>query len=65
MEGADILLEKPTGNNEVYIQFLSRTIGASREEILEVVRHSGISSRRIAEFLIRQQARPSTFPDDE
>ena len=50
---------------EVYIDFLTKTIGASREEVLEVVKRSGISSRRIAEYLVKQQARIAEFSDDE
>jgi hypothetical protein len=65
MERSNILSEKPAVTNEAYIQFLSRTIGASREEILEVVKRSGISTRRIAEFLVKQQTRVSSFADDE
>jgi hypothetical protein len=42
-------------SSEKYIDFLSASIGASREEVLEVVRNSGISARRIAEFLISKQ----------
>lgn len=41
--------------SETYIDFLSASIGASREEVLEVVKNSGISARRIAEFLINKQ----------
>lgn len=53
-------MENATNNKkitpEVYIEFLSRTIGVSREEILEVVKHSGINSRRIAEYLVKFNA---------
>lgn len=41
--------------NEVYIEFLTRNLGASREEVLDVVRRSGISARRISEFLLKHQ----------
>jgi hypothetical protein len=42
--------------SEVYIEFLCKNIGVSREEIHEVARHSGISARRMAEYLLRKLA---------
>lgn len=62
----DIAMEaaKP-GSSEIYIDFLVKTLGASRHEVLEVVKRSGISSRRIAEYLLKQQARRQEFSDDE
>jgi hypothetical protein len=45
-----------SSSNEMYIEFLRKNLGASREEILDVTRRSGISARRIAEYLLRQQA---------
>jgi hypothetical protein len=50
---------------ETYIDFLTQTLGASREEVLEVSKHSGISARRIAEYLLKQKTRSSEFSDDE
>jgi hypothetical protein len=47
---------------DMYIDFLSSTLGASKEEILEVAKRSGISTRRIAEYLVKQRNRPSEFP---
>ena len=49
---AERLSVKP---NEVYIEFLTRNLGASREEVLDVVKRSGISARRISEYLLRHQ----------
>jgi hypothetical protein len=40
--------------SEVYIEFLCRNTGVSREEVHEVARHSGISVRRMAEYLVRK-----------
>jgi hypothetical protein len=51
------------GNTEVYIEYLIRSLGATRQEIIEVVHHSGISSRRIAEYLIKQKV--YSVNDDE
>lgn len=50
---------------EICIDFLSNTIGVSREEIMEVVKHSGISSRRMAEYLLKLQARQKGVVADE
>jgi hypothetical protein len=50
---------------ETYIEFLTKTLGASREEVLEVSKHSGISARRIAEYLLKQKARSFEFSEDE
>jgi hypothetical protein len=46
---------RKTVPSEVYIDFLSNSIGATREEILEVIKRSGISARRIAEYLASKQ----------
>jgi hypothetical protein len=53
------------GSSEIYIDFLTKTIGASREEVLEVVKRSGISTRRIAEYLLKQQEYSPAFSDEE
>jgi hypothetical protein len=52
-------------SSETYIEFLTKMLGASREEILQVTRHSGISARRIAEYLLKQQTSPAQYSDDE
>jgi hypothetical protein len=44
--------------SDTYIEFLTRTLGASQEEVMEVVKRSGISTRRIAEFLIERKLSP-------
>lgn len=63
----DVTIEhSKTNSSEVYIEFLSRSLGASREEILQVVKHSGISTRRIAEYLLKQKSSSASMsPDDE
>ena len=53
-----------SNSSEVYIEFLSKNIGVSREEILAVAKHSGISARRMAEYLIKKNLR-SAISDDE
>ena len=58
MKHPDTTSVKPrTHSCETYIDFLTKNLGASREEVLEVTRRSGISARRIAEFLVRQQSK--------
>lgn len=47
--------ERISRTTEVYIEFLAKNIGASREEILEVIKRSGISARRIAEYIVEKQ----------
>jgi len=51
-------------SSEVYIEYLSKNIGVSREEILAVAKHSGISARRMAEYLVKKNLR-SAISDDE
>jgi len=48
--------ENGVNNGEVYIEYLTKTLGVSREEIIDVVKRSGINCRRIAEFLIRHRS---------
>jgi len=43
-------------STEFFIDFLCKNIGASRDEIMEVVNRSGISARRIAEYILHVQA---------
>jgi hypothetical protein len=54
-------LELKVKSSDIYIDFLSSTLGASKEEILEVAKRSGISTRRIAEYLVKQRSRPAEF----
>lgn len=61
----DTLSISSKNSTEVYIDFLAKTLGASKEEILEVAKRSGVSTRRIAEYLIKQNMRASEFSDDE
>lgn len=53
-----------SNSSEVYIEFLSKNIGVSREEILAVAKHSGISARRMAEYLVKKNLRIA-ISDDE
>ena len=65
MNSIDIKAERNRSNSsEVYIEFLSKNIGVSREEILAVAKHSGISARRMAEYLVKKNLR-SAISDDE
>ena len=50
---------------DVYIDFLSRTLGASREEILEVAKRSGVSTRRIAEYLVKQKKKAAGISTED
>lgn len=50
--------------SEAYIEFLTRTLGASKEEVMEVVKRSGISTRRIAEFLIERKHSPDIVTEE-
>jgi hypothetical protein len=51
-------------STEVYIEFLTKSLGASREEVLEVTKRSGISARRIAEYLLENQSGLNIEPGD-
>ena len=53
-----------TNSSEVYIEFLSKNIGVSREEILAVAKHSGISARRMAEYLVKKNLSASVSDDE-
>lgn len=65
MNNTDFRSEKGRSNSsEVYIEFLSKNIGVSKEEILAVAKHSGISARRMAEYLIKKNL-CSAISDDE
>lgn len=65
MKNTDTINEGRRNNSsEVYIDFLSKNIGVSREEILAVAKHSGISARRMAEYLVKKNLR-TTILDDE
>jgi hypothetical protein len=61
------LLSEPLrrGSSDTYLDYLSVTLGASKEEILEVAKRSGVSTRRIAEYLLTQRTPASDFSDDE
>jgi hypothetical protein len=65
MNHNDLVSERNRLNSsDVYIEFLSRNIGVSREEILAVARHSGISARRMAEYLVSKNLSPVTFIEE-
>lgn len=51
--------------SETYIEFLTSALGASKEEVLEVIKRSGISTRRIAEFLVNRKNLSEQILDDE
>lgn len=53
-----------SNTSEIYIEFLSKNIGVSREEILAVAKHSGISARRMAEYLVRKNLSPAVSEDE-
>lgn len=65
MNNNDLRNERSRNNSsEVYIEYLSKNIGVSREEILAVAKHSGISARRMAEYLVKKNLR-TAISDDE
>ncbi len=51
--------------SETYIEFLTKALGASKEEVLEVVKRSGISTRRIAEYLVKRKNLSTQQAEDE
>jgi hypothetical protein len=53
------------GSSDNYLEYLATTLGASKEEILEVAKRSGVSPRRIAEYLLKQSTASSQYSDDE
>ena len=53
-----------SNSSDVYIEFLSKNIGVSRDEILAVAKHSGISARRMAEYLVKKNL-GAAISDDE
>lgn len=56
MNYTNLLSDKTTSHtNEVYIEYLSKNIGVSREEIIEVIKISCISARRIAEYILNKE----------